>query len=557
MTSVLHTTVNQWFLHWAVAVGLAMCFAGCTRESVTITEDIPISGAFDPAFAFPLVYGTWTFDDALESMKIPGDFETTSNGAITAVFPFDAFESQPIGLVPFSEGGEETLALDAAQAAALSVLPEGEWIEFTLVTTVAWEVPDLASVDSIWLGSGELDITVNTTIPANYAISGSCENMRVADQGIGVDLELFGEGSTGQTIETTGASLIGEGATGLTLEWLWTIWVQSTGATVSPGASIAIALQFNDASVDAAFGTFPPDLSHPVEAQVAMPEWASWDPALFYLSAPRLVLDVGNSFGVDMSLTIDELALVTGSEPTFLQGPAVSAFPVIARSQTTGDTAWTQHMLDNDGVNPSMSSILNLAPDSLHIIGEIGSVPAAGGNQFATASDVLKCGGRLEIPLAGWATGVRWSDTLAAPISEDLQAGLAPPLDWTDIHSIILRFIVSNGWPLELMGQTHFINAEGDSLLAGPALTLPGGVPVSQGMNPIGEVTQPTEAIVDFVLERDLALELLSMECTGVVLAVDVSTTSAAAGQEVRVRAQDAISLRLAAMVQTQIDPNP
>ena len=246
--------------------------------------------------------------------------------------------------------------------------------------------------------------------------------MRIADQGIGVDLELFGEGSTGQTIETTGASLIGEGATGLTLEWLWTIWVQSTGATVSPGASIAIALQFNDASVDAAFGTFPPDLSHPVEAQMAMPEWTSWDPALFYLSAPRLVVDVGNSFGVNMSLTVDELALVTGSESTYLQGPAVSAFPVIAGSQSMGDTAWTQHVLDNDGVNPSMSSILDLAPDSLRIIGEVGSVPINEGNQFATSSDVLKCGGRLEIPLAGWASGVRWSDTIAAPISEELQA---------------------------------------------------------------------------------------------------------------------------------------
>ena len=76
------------------------------------------------------------------------NFETASNGAI-AVFPdlrITAHWSCSI-----SEGGEEALTLDAAQAAALSVLPEGEWIEFTLVTTVAWEVPDLASVDSIWL----------------------------------------------------------------------------------------------------------------------------------------------------------------------------------------------------------------------------------------------------------------------------------------------------------------------------------------------------------------------------------------------------------------------
>lgn len=557
MASKKHITVQRTFTRLALILWVALFWTGCTRDSVTITEDMPVSGSFDPAFAVPLVYGTWTFGDALASMNISGSFETESSGAITAVFPFDAFESQPVGLVPFSEGGDESLTLDAVQAAALSALPEGEWMEFTLETQVAWEVPELASVDSIWLGSGELSIAIGSTIPANFSISGTCDGMRIANQGVAVDLELFGAGSTSQLVETSGSTLLGEEAAGLTLEWQWSVWVESTGEPVAPGASIDFDIQFIDVAVEAAFGLFPPDLSHPVEARVAMPEWASWDPALFYLSEPRLVLDMGNSFGVDMALAVEELALVTGSESLPMTGTAVSAFPALARAEAIGDTTWTQHMLDNEGVDPELSSILNLAPDSLSLMGTIGILPPDVGNQFATATDVLQCAGRLEIPLAGWAEGVRWSDTIAAPISADLQAGLAPNLDWTDVQSITLRFIVSNGWPLELSGHAHFINAAGDSLVAGPDLIIPGGVPIAPATDPIVEVVEPMEAIVDFVLERDLALELLGMECAGVVLHVDVATTAAASGQEVRVRSQNALSLRLAAMVQTQIDPNP
>lgn len=534
-----------------------MLLSSCTKQTVTVTEDTPVTGSFDPAFAVPLVFGSWTFGDALESMNLPGEFETSNTGAITAVFPFEAFESQPIGMMPFSEGVEEVLSLDATQAAALSALPEGEWVELPFTTELTWPVPELAAVDSVWLGAGQLSIAINSNIPTNIAVSGACEDMLINGQGASVNLDLIGSNTANQSIVTDGATLIGDGNGNLSLTWQWSVWVQSPGAPVDPGASIGFNLAFDEVAVEAAFGVFPPDLSHTVEAQVALPEWSSWDPALFYLSEPRFILDMGNAFGADMSLTVDELALTTGGETVLLQGPAVSDFPIISGAEAPGDTAWTEHILDNAGVSPSLSSIVNLAPDSLRLMGELGVVSPVDGNQFATATDVLACSGRLEVPLAGWASGVRWSDTIASPISEELQAGLAPPLDWTDVQSITLRFIVSNGWPLELTGRTHFINADGDSLLAGPVMVIPGGVPNTQTMDPIGHVIEPTEAIVDFVLERDLALELLGMHCTGVVLSVDVATTSAALGQEVRVFSQDAISLRLAAMLQTEIDPNP
>lgn len=541
---------------WTLVMIAALC-ASCTRQSVTISGDTPIAGSFDPAFAIPLAHGAWSFGDALSVMDVPGEIATNSNGSITAIFPIEAFESRPFELTAFSGGVQESLTLDADQASALSALPAGHWIEFTLESEMTIEVPELAIIDSIWLGDGELDIAVTTAGILNCEISGTCDNMRQGDQAIVVEAGASGTNTFGQTVETNGYTLVGTGSSYITFDWHWTIEVQSSGQPVVPGVLVDLEVQLDEVAVNAVFGVFDGQLDHPIEASLAMPEWASWDPALFYLSEPRLVLDMRNSFGLDLAIEMEEFALVSESESLALTGTAVNTFPILSRAESIGDTTLTQHILDNQGVDPALSSILNLAPDSLSLTGTVGTFSADQGNQFATATDMLTCQGSLEVPLAGWVEGMHWSDTIAAPISDYLQAGLAPNLDWTDVQSITLRFILSNGWPLELTGQMHFIDAAGDSLLTGPNLTIPAGEPISQGADPIGEVVEPTEAIVDLVLERDMALELLGMECAGVVLHLNVATASAATGQEVRVRSQNALSLRLAAMVQTQIDLNP
>ena len=129
--------------------------------------------------------------------------------------------------------------------------------------------------------------------------------------------------------------------------------------------------------VTGAFGKFSSELSHPIEARMAMPELTSWDPALFYLSAPRLVFEVKNSFGIDLGLNIAELALVDGQNTTLLEGPAIDNFPVLAGAVAVGDTAWTVHVLDNAGMDPDLSDVMNAAPDSLQLVGTVDVLPLA------------------------------------------------------------------------------------------------------------------------------------------------------------------------------------
>jgi hypothetical protein len=542
-----HTHQKNSALLPLIALLLAsLVIEGCTKREFNLNEDTTLTGSLDPAFAVPLVHGTWSFGEVLDAIEIPATIETEASGEITAIFPFDAFQTSPIPLVPLSESDDAVLVFNDEQALALSLLPAGEEINIDFSNAFEVPMPELAEVDSVWLGGGALTIIMESALPLNLTAVGVCENMVIEGQPLIVELALLaGSQTTNLSIPMTGATLMGTGPESLTLSWVWSVVVASTGQPVDSGEALSIQTTFEEVAVTGAFGNFSSELSHPIEARMAMPELTSWDPALFYLSAPRLVFEVKNSFGVDLGLNITELALVDGQNTTPLEGPAIDNFPDLAGAAAVGDTAWTVHILDNAGMNPDLSDVMNAAPDSLQLIGTVDVLPPAMVGQFATATDILSCTGALEVPLAGWAQGVTWQDTLDTPISEELRAGVAPPLDWMDVASLSFRFIVDNGWPLELNGSVNFINAAGDSLLAGPGMSIPGGTDV------------PATAIVDYTLDRALALELMEMDCAGVAVAWTLATTDAAAGQSVQVYDQDAMSMRIAAKVECQIDPTP
>lgn len=524
----------------------AFLFEGCTKREFNLSEDTPLTGTLDPVFAVPLVHGTWSFGEVMDAIEIPATLETGASDEITAVFPFEAFEASPIPLLPLSESADAAFVLNEEQALALSLLPAGEEINADFSNSIEVPRPELAEVDSVWLGGGALTISMESALPLNLTATGVCENLVIEEQPLTVELALVaGSQTTNLSIPMTGATLMGTGTDGVTLGWTWSIVLTSTGQSVEPGEALYIQSAFEEVAVTGAFGKFSSELSYPIEARMATPELTSWDPALFYLSAPRLVMEVKNSLGVNLGLNITELALLSGNDATLLQGTAIDNFPDLAGALAVGDTTLTTHVLDNAGMDPDLSDILNAAPDSLQLIGTVDVLPSSANAQFATSTDVLRCTGALEVPLAGWAQGVTWRDTLDSPISQELRAGVAPPLDWMDVASLTLRFIVDNGWPLDLNGSVTFINAEGDSLLAGPALSI------------LGAADAPAMASVDYTLDRPLALELMEMECAGVAVAWTLATTGADTGQSVQVFAQDAMSMRIAAKVECQIDPTP
>ena len=93
----LHTHQKNSALLPLIALLLAsLVIEGCTKREFNLNEDTALTGTFDPTFAVPLVHGTWSFGEVLDAIEIPATIETEASGEITAIFPFDAFQTSPI-----------------------------------------------------------------------------------------------------------------------------------------------------------------------------------------------------------------------------------------------------------------------------------------------------------------------------------------------------------------------------------------------------------------------------------------------------------------------------
>ena len=174
----------------------SLVIEGCTKREFNLNEDTALTGTLDPAFAVPLVHGTWSFGEVLDAIEIPAMLETDASGEITAIFPFDAFQTSPIQLVPLSESADADLVLNEEQAMALSLLPAGEEIDVDFSNAFEVPMPELAEVDSVWFGGGTLTISMESALPLNLTAVGVCENLVIEGQPLTVELGLLAGSST-------------------------------------------------------------------------------------------------------------------------------------------------------------------------------------------------------------------------------------------------------------------------------------------------------------------------------------------------------------------------
>ena len=216
---------------WPFVVLLVLTFvaASCTKREFNLSEDTTLTGTLDPVFAVPLVHGTWSFGEVMDAIEIPAALETDASGVITAVFPFDAFETAPIPLVPLSESAEVSLNLDAEQAAVLSLLPAGAEFNANFSNVLELPMPDLVEVDSVWLGGGALVVHIESDLPLVITASGTCDNLLVDGQPLVVELSLEPVAGVSEVlIPMSDATLVGSGNDGVSLGWEWSVVLAST-----------------------------------------------------------------------------------------------------------------------------------------------------------------------------------------------------------------------------------------------------------------------------------------------------------------------------------------
>lgn len=545
---------------------IVTCMLGCIEQRFELGEDMPISGEANPAFGISLGSGTWTVQQALDQVdSLHWDLDQASGSAMF-VRPFELLESPPFELPLINEGLDEVFELDEATAYALSNLPEAEQLSLAYETSWTFELPSMDSVDSLWLDQGILSVFITSDIPMDQSIQLICTNLFAGGTPIvlNVEMEYAGqlpfEGSA--VVSTANARGIFPNDDGLEVMCDWDIVLESSGTHVNEGASISIEVQWQDANVSGAFGKFGSQTSVDFNVAQPLPLLEVWDQDQLHFADPRIRLNARNSSGIPIGVQWNEFAFISNLGTWDIGGPDITEFPVIPAANSVGSSAQMVHVVDNSGTSPTLSEALEMRPDSAILRGQLVVNPASESSNFLTNESTLEIDGALEVPLTGWGMGLTWRDTLREKISSELNAAINPPLDWQDVESVALRFIAENGWPLGMDLQVSFIDGDdltidslSDNSGAEAFHIAAGQVDHSLGSADLhyGRVMKRTQTIMDIVLTRDQATELLSLDCEGIEIALTLGTPDAQNGSSVRFFPEDEFELKLSARVSCAI----
>ena len=561
-------------LHRSFPLGLMIAIVavltGCLDQRFELGEDMPINGSANPAFALPLASGIWTVEDALNQMDSL-DWEADAlSGTAMLVQPFDLLQAPPIDLPVINEFLSETFTLDASTAQGLSSLPAGSELTLNHETAWGWELPSMDTVDSLWVDEGMLSVSISSDIPMDHSFEIVCTNLYSNGAPIVLEVDMAYLGALPFDASVITNTVDARGVFGITdgIEVLfdWAIVMTSTGEAVPEDAAISIEVMWQDVEVSGAFGKFASQTTMDFEVAQALPLSTEWNPDQLHFADPRIRLHARNSSGIPIGIEWEQFAFTTDQNTWSVGGPDIDDFPILTAASSPDSWGETTHVIDNTGTTPTLTEALELRPDSAKLAGEILLNPVGQNSSFLTSESTLAIEGFLEIPLMGWGRGLTWRDTIEGAISQELNAGINPPLDWQDVESITVRFIASNGWPLGMEMQARFLDSDAvaiDSLYTSgdaDSFQIPSGavdwsVPVTDASH--GRVNQATETIMDLVLTREKAIALLAMDCRGIEVALTLGTPEAETDALVRFFPEDELSLKVSARVDCSITLAP
>jgi hypothetical protein len=554
-----------------VIIGLLiLLLPACLDQRFELGNDMPIDGQVNPAFALPLAQGQWSVQQALNQMDSLNWSTDPNGGTAMLVQPFALLQAPPIELPFINEFIVEDFSFGASAAQSLSNLPAGETMQLSHQTSWGWELPSMDVVDSLWFSQGLFSASISSDLPMNHSIEVIATNVFIDGAPMVLEFVLDYAGATPQeqtaSVNMANASGVFNSTEGVQVLFDWAISVESNGMPVDDDANISIQFEWQDVFVSGAFGKFGSQTSFDFELVQALPLMADWNPDQFHVADPRIRLNSQNSSGIPLAIQWDEFAFTSATNYWPISGPDIMDFPVIAAAPAVGIWSQTEHVIDNSGTVPTLTETFELRPDSARMRGQLLLNPEGQNSNFLTSESTLVVDGSLEIPLTGWANGLTWRDTIAGSISKELNAGINPPMDWQDLESITIRFIAINGWPLGMGMQAYFLDGSDELVDSLYVLNDPNAFHIRAGLVDeslssldlnYGRVLEPTQTIMDLVLTREKAIELLTLDCQGIELVLTLATPEAQADNVVRFFPEDLMDIKVSARVDFAITIEP
>jgi hypothetical protein len=416
-----------------------------------------------PSIAAPLAYGNFSVQDILEAMNdSAGLISVAENDLIYLSYADTAFSLFAEELIEISDHiTSETYIQADIETPGWIALPVGDSLTFYKVDRLSFTIEPEDRIDSIIVKAGSLNLRAFSDFHHSGILSiTSSDIFNPAGDSLNLEFEISDDAGNYEEISDYNLSGYKILMKNVDEEAVTTINYKLTliksPAPIAPDEEAGVILTFEDLKYRVVYGYIAPREITDVEESVDITFFSGLDEVPdIYFADPQFNISVHNSFGVPLSLNINNFSARSYIDGTYtnleFKNDTMNPYTIYAPTVSQiGQTITTRRPFNVETTN--IDSVLSSVPDRIDMsfTASSGNLPGFGQNFLLDTSKMVL---EAEVILPIWfrTSGYTLRDTLDLSLDSILA-------DVSFIENLGFRLTTINEWPLELSAQIYFMN---------------------------------------------------------------------------------------------------
>ena len=493
-----------------------LLFSSCKKLDLDKIKD----ASWNPKFATPLAYGKFTVKDMLVKFDSAGIIKT-NNGELSIVTTsnFPAFTASTFVTLPTVS---QTLYLAPAQLSVIgaatppfNVIPAGNLVSTnsTITQIVDFPVANGGEISFVNFKKGDMEITLASDLKHDIELDLSFPDFIVGGEALVDTVRLIYANDNQPMTKKIKFSLDGakvdftNGGTSVNkIRVNAKGKILGTGQVVNGNEYLNLTLDVKNLVFNEIKGYFGKiSVSNPLDS-VLINQFETFKikKGLVGLTNPSIKMNITNTFGFPLELSMDELSfkeITGGTKVNMVHNPSKETinYPLYANKGIPAKTTIA--------VNKSNTTNLDqlITTTSKYFYVKTGATTNPLGKSgdplnYILGTSKMTVDAEIDIPMEGFATGFERFDTIEVG---DNFSNLE-----NTVKSIVIRLVLENGFPLDIVGSLYFIDANGNPIknngLLIDLLKLNPTILASGKLDGSGKVIESTTTINDIGLTSDL-----------------------------------------------------
>lgn len=503
-------------------------------------------GEWNPNLALPLAHSTFDVYDILahtDSSDLIVSDPTT--GLLSLIYKTELEAIKGKDLLPITNL-QKNYTYSVSDLGGTSVPAFNNSINYSTSSEISFPIDAGTTLKEIKLDGGNLIGNISSTIQHPITIQMDIPALKLNGVSFQKDIQL--DASTGTSSIQMNESLAGymeefsTGSPNNTFEINFQIEVNGNGNAIDASDALEMDFSFENLSFDYVKGYFSPQTIVLDKDSIFLKLFEFPNDGYFKLTDPKINFSVVNSFGLPTRLNINQIStlnLNSGSVYPLLTSPKIVDLDY---PQVMGDSAVTTFEFTKDNTT-NIDEVLAPSPQYLEIESNIGINPddQVNYNQFINEDSEIKIYAELDLPLIGFAHSFSFRDTIDFT---------SPTEDASMITSAMFRFIIDNGFPVDILGKFKFMDENYQELFV---LGGTGDFVIASGMiNNEGEVISKTKKVNDLTLTQE-QIQLLN-QVKFIEIYAEANTTDAVNQTVVKFLDYYSLDFQLSTQIKTKLN---